>query len=44
VPYSVENPRRVFNLAAVCALSGTDFVALVAQSSLTRSKDKRQAV
>jgi hypothetical protein len=37
VPYGVANPRPVFNLAAVCALSGTDFVAFVAQSSLTRA-------
>jgi hypothetical protein len=43
-PYGVANPRQVFNLAVVCALSGTDFVAFVAESSLARSKDKRQAV
>jgi hypothetical protein len=34
----------VFNLAAVCALSGTDFVALVAERSLARAKHERQAV
>jgi hypothetical protein len=34
----------VFNLAAVCALSGTDFAAFVAQSLMARSKQKRPAV
>jgi hypothetical protein len=38
-PYGVADPRQVFKLAAVCALSGTDFVAFVAERSLARSKD-----
>jgi hypothetical protein len=42
-PYDVANPRQVFNLAAVCALSGTDFVALFVPSGMARSKDKCQA-
>jgi hypothetical protein len=34
----VANPRQVFNLAAVCVLSGTDFAAYVAHTRLARSK------
>jgi hypothetical protein len=34
VPYGVTNPRQVFNLAAVCALSDTDFAAFVAQTAV----------
>jgi hypothetical protein len=34
----------VFNLAAVCGLSGADFVAFLAERLLARFRDERQEV
>jgi hypothetical protein len=44
VPYGVTNPRQVFNLAAVCALSGTNFAAFAAQPAVGTLNHKSHQV